>query len=155
MVSKLLIHLNFKRSISTLPFYSPTPLSAIPIFSYRFPVMTGSMSVDVLDVAWVTLKVTFLKSMIPKLMSSSIASSSPKSRRKKWIVITSCYVLPLYRFDQGYRSQISWILWTKKLGSPRLHCGLQTADDGMIDFMSLPRLENTSYLAQSRLPSFM
>lgn len=52
--------------------------------------MTGSMSVDVFDVAWVTLKVTFLKSMIPKLMSSSIANSSPKSKRKKWIVIT-CY----------------------------------------------------------------
>lgn len=45
---------------------------------YRFPVMTGSMSADVFEVAWVTLKVTFLKSMIPRLMSSNMANSSPE-----------------------------------------------------------------------------
>lgn len=53
--------------------------------SYRFPVMTGSMSVDAFEVACVTLKVTFLKSMMPRLMSSSIANSSPGYRGKKTV----------------------------------------------------------------------
>jgi hypothetical protein len=41
------------------------------------------MSVDAVEVACVTLKVTFLKSMIPRLMSSNIASSSPGCKKGK------------------------------------------------------------------------
>lgn len=56
--------------------------------------MTGSMSADALEVACVTLNVTFLKSMIPRLMSSSMASSSPGYRKGRKCQATGLTLLP-------------------------------------------------------------
>lgn len=152
LILQLFYKLGRKRQILAYPHLIKSKVYLF-CFVYRFPVMTGSMSVDVFDVAWVTLKVTFLKSMIPRLMSSSIASSSPKSWKKKWIVIITHYVqLPFINLmtTVGHRS-LKEGLWTKWLWRPGLHRDLQTADNVMIDFMSLG---NTNYLAQSRLLLF-
>lgn len=94
--------------------------------------------------------------MIPKLMSSSIASSSPKPRGKKWIVIITSYVqLPFTDLIRaiGHQSHEE-VLWIKMQGSP-VHLGLEPADNIMINFISLAVLENTNHPAQSRLLDFM
>lgn len=52
-------------------------IGTLTLKPFLFPVITGSMSGPKPEVAWVTLKVTFLRSITPTLMSSSMASSSP------------------------------------------------------------------------------
>lgn len=114
--------------------------------------MTGSISVDVFDVAWVTLKVTFLKSMIPKLMSSSIASSSPKFKGKKWIVITCYAQLPFVNLmiTVGHHSMKKFHRWS----AAAAQASPWHTENIMADFLSSASLENTSSLEQSRLLFF-
>lgn len=52
-------------------------IGTLTLKPFLFPVITGSMSGAKPEVAWVTLKVTFLRSITPTLISSNMASSSP------------------------------------------------------------------------------